>query len=173
MQRDFLQQAVAAGLSFDRAVATLADDRSVLAAARSVFPELRRRGRESSRGGLAPSVYAQGPQAVSSSAAELPSPAEHVRPTSPKEKGWIEALLREIEGWFPEIKRRDKKQRVLEYPAPRASVALEPTEHLQPISLPAENADLPEGWIEAQFPEVAARKARRPGRITWAVRRRC
>ena len=67
-------------------------------------------------------------------------------------------------------KRREKKQRVLEYPAPRAAVALEP---MQPISLPAENADLPEGWIEAQFPEVAARKARRPGRITWAERRRC
>ena len=170
MQRDFLQQAVAAGLSFDQAVATLSDDRSVLAAARSVFPELRRRGRESSRGGLAPSVYAQGPQAVSPSAAELLSPAEHVRPTFPKDKSWIEALLREIEDLFPEIKRREKKQRVLEYPAPRAAVALEP---MQPISLPAEDADLPEGWIEAQFPEVAARKARRRGRVTWAEGRRC
>jgi hypothetical protein len=169
MQRDFLQQAVAAGLSFDRAVATLADDRSVLAAARSVFPELRRRGRESSRFS-ASSVRAQGPQAVSPSAAELPSPAEHVRPTSPKETSWIEALLREIEDLFPEIKRHEKKQRVLEYPAPRASVALEP---MRPISLPAENADLPEGWIEAQFPEVAARKARRRGRVTWAEGRRC
>jgi hypothetical protein len=67
-------------------------------------------------------------------------------------------------------KRREKKQRVLEYPAPRAAVALEP---MQPISLPAENADLPEGWIEAQFPEVAARKARRRGRVTWAEGRRC
>jgi hypothetical protein len=35
-----------------------------------------------------------------------------VRRKSPKERSWIEALLKEIEGLFPEIKRREKKQRI-------------------------------------------------------------
>ncbi len=124
---------MAASLLDDKVLdATVEQDKVAFTIADQAAPRRSvRRGREPSRGGLAPSVHAPS-QAVSPSAAESEKLAD----------------------LFPEIKGRKKRraqrrERVLEHPAPRAAaLAVEPTEHGRPVGPPAESTDL-WGWIEA------------------------
>jgi hypothetical protein len=106
-----IDHAIASGLSFDQAVSryTLeARDRALLAAARSMFPELgrrgRRRGRDDRRVGM-PAV----PGVVSPSVA-----MGQLRPASPSQPAAFEpSLLADgwLEHYFPEVAARRHRRR--------------------------------------------------------------